>query len=147
MNGNVGVDLTSEFYKDFVLSDFYKGDKNAELKRLGFDPQQVYAEQHAKEAKQQQDSGNGNTTDPSKSDTQNGQSANGDDSPTIEKHERNTVESTQQPNVHKNNATDQYLQYLMYRDYQKDKQRAESKKDMGLIPLLLAAYGMAKIGG
>lgn len=32
LNGNVGVDLTSEFYKDFVLSDFYKGDKNAELK-------------------------------------------------------------------------------------------------------------------
>lgn len=70
-----------------------------------------------------------------------------DDSPTIEKHEKNTVESSQQPNVHKNNATDQYLQYLMYRDYQKDKQRAESQKDMGLIPLLLAAYGMAKIGG
>lgn len=32
LNGNVGVDLSSEFYKDFVLSDFYKGDKNAELK-------------------------------------------------------------------------------------------------------------------
>ena len=168
LNGNVGVDLTSEFYKEFVLSDYFKGDKNAELKRLGFDPQQVYAEQHAKEAGQQQD--NGNTTDsitskymadwaakkqaieqgkwiPGKSDIQNGQLVNGDDSPIIEKHERNTVESSQQPNVHKNNATDQYLQYLMYRDYQKDKQRAESQKDMGLIPLLLAAYGMAKIGG
>ena len=163
LNGSVGVDLSPEFYKEFVLSDFYKGDKNAELKRLGFDPQKVYAEQHAKEAKQ----GNGNTTAStvskymkdteqgikqgkwvsSKSDTQNGQLDNGDDSPTIEKHERNTVESSQQPNIHKNNATDQYLQYLMYRDYQKDKQRAESQKDMGLIPLLLAAYGMAKIGG
>lgn len=170
MNGNVGVALTSEFYKEFVLSDYFKGDKNAELKRLGFDPQQVYAEQHAKEAEQQQDNGNGNTTDsitskymadwaakkqaieqgkwiPGKSDIQNGQLVNGDDSPTIEKHEKNTVEESQQPNVHKNNATDQYLQYLMYRDYQKDKQRAESQKDMGLIPLLLAAYGMAKIGG
>ena len=168
LNGNVGVDLTSEFYKEFVLSDYFKGDKNAELKRLGFDPQQVYAEQHAKEAGQQQD--NGNTADsitskymadwaakkqaieqgkwiPGKSDIQNGQLVNGDDSPTIEKHEKNTVEESQQPNVHKNNATDQYLQYLMYRDYQKDKQRAESQKDMGLIPLLLAAYGMAKIGG
>lgn len=171
MNGNVGVDLTPEFYKEFVLSDYYKGDKNAELKRLGFDPQKVYAEQHAKEVEQQQqDNGNGNTADsitskymadwaakkqaieqgkwiPGKSDIQNGQLVNGDDSPTIEKHEKNTVESSQQPNVHKNNATDQYLQYLMYRDYQKDKQRAESQKDMGLIPLLLAAYGMAKIGG
>ena len=169
-NGNVGVDLSPEFYKEFVLSDFYKGDKNAELKRLGFDPQKVYAEQHAKEVEQQQQQGNGNATDsitskymadwaakkqaieqgkwiPGKSDIQNGQLVNGDDSPTIEKHEKNTVESSQQPNVHKNNATDQYLQYLMYRDYQKDKQRAESKKDMGLIPLLLAAYGMAKIGG
>lgn len=157
LNGNVGVDLSSEFYKDFVLSDFYKGDKNAELKRLGFDPQKVYAEQHAKEAKQQQ----GNISKyvkateegikqgkwvSDKSDVQKDQSANGDDSPTIPEHEKNTVESTQQPNVHKNNATDQYLQYLMYRDYQKDKQRAESQKDMGLIPLLLAAYGMAKIG-
>ena len=169
MNGNVGVDLTPEFYKEFVLSDFYKGDKNAELKRLGFDPQKVYAEQHAKEAGQQQQD-NGNTEDsitskymadwaakkqaieqgkwiPGKSDIQNGQLVNGDDSPTIEKHEKNTVEESQQPNVHKNNATNQYLQYLMYRDYQKDKQRAESQKDMGLIPLLLAAYGMAKIGG
>ena len=168
MNGNVGVDLSPEFYKEFVLSDYYKGDKNAELKRLGFDPQKVFAEQHAKEVEQQQD--NGNTTDsitskymadwaakkqaieqgkwiPGKSDIQNGQLVNGDDSPTIEKHEKNTVESSQQPNVHKNNGTDQYLQYLMYRDYQKDKQRAESQKDMGLIPLLLAAYGMAKIGG
>ena len=167
LNGNVGVDFTPEFYKEFVLSDFYKGDKNTELKRLGFDPQKVYAEQHAKEVEQQD---NGNTTDSitskymadwaakkqaieqgkwisGKSDIQNGQLVNGDDSPTIEKHEKNTVEESQQPNVHKNNATDQYLQYLMYRDYQKDKQRAESQKDMGLIPLLLAAYGMAKIGG
>ena len=159
MNGNVGVDLTPEFYKEFVLSDYFKGDKNAELKRLGFDPQKVYAEQHAKEAGQQQqsivskymkDTEQGIKQGkwiPGKSDTQNGQLADGDDSPTIEKHEKNTVEETQQPNVHKNNATDQYLQYLMYRDYQKDKQRAESQKDMGLIPLLLAAYGMAKIGG
>lgn len=159
LNGNVGVDLSPEFYKEFVLSDYYKGDKNAELKRLGFDPQQVYAEQHAKEAGQQQQSIVSKYVKdieqgikqgkwiPGKSDTQNGQLADGDDSPTIEKHEKNTVESSQQPNVHKNNATDQYLQYLMYRDYQKDKQRAESQKDMGLIPLLLAAYGMAKIGG
>lgn len=158
LNGNVGVDLTPEFYKEFVLSDYFKGDKNAELKRLGFDPQQVYAEQHAKEAGQQQSIISKYVKDieqgikqgkwiPGKSDTQNGQLADGDDSPTIEKHEKNTVESSQQPNVHKNNATDQYLQYLMYRDYQKDKQRAESQKDMGLIPLLLAAYGMAKIGG
>lgn len=158
LNGNVGVDLTPEFYKEFVLSDYFKGDKNAELKRLGFDPQQVYAEQHAKEAGQQQSIISKYMKDteqgikqgkwiPGKSDTQNGQLADGDDSPTIEKHEKNTVESSQQPNVHKNNATDQYLQYLMYRDYQKDKQRAESQKDMGLIPLLLAAYGMAKIGG
>lgn len=156
--GVVGVDLTPEFYKEFVLSDYFKGDKNAELKRLGFDPQQVYAEQHAKEAKQQQ----GNISKyvqateqgikqgkwvSDKNDIQKDQLANGDDSPTIPEHEKNTVESSQQPNVHKNNATDQYLQYLMYRDYQKDKQRAESQKDMGLIPLLLAAYGMAKIGG
>ena len=160
LDGNVGVDLTPEFYKEFVLSDFYKGDKNAELKKLGFDPQKVYAEQHAKEAGQQQqqsiiskyvkDTEQGIKQGkwiPGKSDTQDGQLADGDDSPIIEKHERNTVESSQQPNVHKNNATDQYLQYLMYRDYQKDKQRAESQKDMGLIPLLLAAYGMAKIGG
>ena len=158
-NGNVGVDFTPEFYKEFVLSDYFKGDKNAELKRLGFDPQKVYAEQHAKEADQQQqsiiskymkDTEQGIKQGkwiPGKSDTQNGQLADGDDSPIIEKHEKNTVESSQQPNVHKNNATDQYLQYLMYRDYQKDKQRAESQKDMGLIPLLLAAYGMAKIGG
>lgn len=153
LNGTVGVDLSPEFYKEFVLSDYYKGDKNAELKRLGFDPQQVYAEQHAKEVEQQQQQGNDNITDKKqaieqgKSDIQKDQLADGDDSPIIEKHEKNTVDSSQQPNIHKNNATDQYLQYLMYRDYQKDKQRAESKKDMGLIPLLLAAYGMAKIGG
>ena len=157
--GVVGLDLTPEFYKEFVLSDYFKGDKNAELKRLGYDPQQVFAEQHAKEVEQQQqqqqqqqakeqgksDTQNGQLAD-GKSDVQKDQLAAGDDSPIIEKHEKNTVESTQQPNVHKNNATDQYLQYLMYRDYQKDKQRAESQKDMGLIPLLLAAYGMAKIG-
>ena len=143
--GIVGVDLTPEFYKEFVLSDYFKGDKNAELKRLGFDPQQVFAEQHAKEVKQQQQQGNISkyvqateqgikqgkwVSDKSdKSDVQKDQLANGDDSPTIPKHEKNTVESSQQPNVHKNNATDQYLQYLMYRDYQKDKQRAESQKD------------------
>lgn len=151
-NGSVGVDLSPEFYKEFVLSDYYKGDKNAELKRLGFDPQKVYAEQYANSttAKYMKDIEQGIKQGkwiPGKSDIQNGQLVNGDDSPTIAKHERNTVENTQQPNVHKNNATNQYLQYLMYRDYQKDKQRAESKKDMGLIPLLLAAYGMAKIGG
>lgn len=165
--GGVGVDLSPEFYKEFVLSDYYKGDKNAELKRLGFDPQQVSAEQHAKEVEQQQQ-GNGNTTDsitskymadwaakkqaieqgkwiPGKSDIQNGQLVNGDDSPIFPDHPRNTVDETKQPNVHKDNATDQYLQYLMYRDYQKDQQRAASKKDLGLIPLLLAAYGAAKI--
>lgn len=154
LNGSVGVDLSPEFYKEFILSDYFKGDKNAELKRLGFDPQKVYAEQHAKEAgtisKYVKDTEQGIKQGKwvsGKSDIQNDQSDNGDDSPTIPKHEKNTVESTQQPNVHKNNATDQYLQYLMYRDYQKDKQRAESQKDMGLIPLLLAAYGMAKIGG
>lgn len=156
LNGSVGVDLSPEFYKEFVLSDFYKGDKNAELKRLGFDPQKVYAEQHAKEVEQQQQQqqqGNDDITDKKqaveqgKSDIQKDQLADGDDSPIIEKHEKNTVDETKQPNIHKNNATDQYLQYLMYRDYQKDKQRAESKKDLGLIPLLLAAYGMAKIGG
>lgn len=164
--GGVGVDLSPEFYKEFVLSDFYKGDKNAELKRLGFDPQKVSAEQHAKEVEQQQ--GNGNTADsitskymadwaakkqaieqgkwiPGKSDIQNGQLANGDDSPIFPDHPRNTVDETKQPNVHKDNATDQYLQYLMYRDYQKDQQRAASKKDLGLIPLLLAAYGAANI--
>ena len=153
-NGSVGVDLSPEFYKEFVLSDYYKGDKNAELKRLGFDPQKVYAEQHAKgtdtTVKYVKDIEQGIKQGKwisGKSDIQNGQLVNGDDSPTIEKHEKNTVENSQQPNVHKNNATDQYLQYLMYRDYQKDKQRAESQKDMGLIPLLLAAYGMAKIGG
>lgn len=168
--GGVGVDLSPEFYKEFVLSDFYKGDKNAELKSLGFDPQKVFAEQHAKEAEQQQQQGSDNTTDsitskymadweakkqaieqgkwiPGKSDIQNGQLVNGDDSPIIPDHPKNTVDETKQPNVHKDNATDQYLQYLMYRDYQKDQQRAASKKDMGLIPLLLAAYGMAKIGG
>lgn len=157
--GVVGVDLTPEFYKEFVLSDYFKGDKNAELKRLGFDPQKVFAEQHAKEAEQQQQQGNISkyvkATEEGikqgkwvsdKSDVQKDQSANGDDSPTILDHPKNTVDETKQPNVHKNNATDQYLQYLMYRDYQKDKQRAESQKDMGLIPLLLAAYGMAKIG-
>lgn len=158
LKGGVGVDLSPEFYKEFVLSDYYKGDKNAELKKLGFDPQQVFAEQHAKEVKQQQGNGNGNTTDSKEQVIKQQQAVEQvikqqqqgklvDDSPTIEKHEKNTVESSQQPNVHKNNATDQYLQYLMYRDYQKDKQRAESQKDMGLIPLLLAAYGMAKIGG
>lgn len=153
--GGVGVDLTPEFYKEFVLSDYFKGDKNAELKRLGYDPQQVFAEQHAKEVEQQKQQQQGNDNSDiqkdqqgsGKSDVQNDQLANGDDSPTIPDHPRNTVDETKQPNVHKNNATDQYLQYLMYRDYQKDKQRAESQKDMGLIPLLLAAYGMAKIGG
>ena len=152
VNGNVGVDLSPEFYKEFVLSDYYKGDKNAELKRLGFDPQKVYAEQHAKgvdtTAKYMKDIEQGIKQGkwiPDKSDKQNDQSGNGDDSPIIEKHERNTVESSQQPNVHKNNATDQYLQYLMYRDYQKDQQRAASKKDLGLISLLLAAYGAANI--
>lgn len=166
--GGVGVDLSPEFYKEFVLSDYYKGDKNAELKRLGFDPQQVSAEQHAKEVEQQQQQGNGNTTDSitskymadwaakkqaieqgkwisGKSDIQNGQLVNGDDSPTFPDHPRNTVDETKQPNVHKDNATDQYLQYLMYRDYQKDQQRAANKKDLGLIPLLLAAYGAANI--
>lgn len=165
--GSVGVDLSPEFYKEFVLSDFYKGDKNAELKRLGFDPQQVFAEQHAKEVEQQQQ-GNGNATDSitskymadwaakkqaieqgkwisGKNDVQNGQLVNGDDSPIFPDHPRNTVDETKQPNVHKDNATDQYLQYLMYRDYQKDQQRAASKKDLGLIPLLLAAYGAANI--
>lgn len=156
--GVVGVDLTPEFYKEFVLSDYFKGDRNAELKRLGYDPQQVFAEQHAKEAKQQQgilseytqaveQAVKQNKGVSGKSDVQKDQSADGDDSPTIPDHPKNTVDETKQPNVHKNNATDQYLQYLMYRDYQKDKQRAESQKDMGLIPLLLAAYGMAKIGG
>lgn len=151
--GGVGVDLSPEFYKEFVLSDYYKGDKNAELKKLGFDPQQVFAEQHAKEVKQQQDNGNITDSNISKYTQAVEQSIKQqqgklvDDSPTIEKHEKNTVEDSQQPNIHKNNTTDQYLQYLMYRDYQKDKQRAESQKDMGLIPLLLAAYSMAKIGG
>lgn len=164
----IGYNLTPEFFRDFVLSDYFKGDRNAALRDMGLDPQQVFADQHAKEVEQQQQQGNGNATDSitskymadwaakkqaieqgkwisGKSNIQNGQLVNGDDSPIFPDHPRNTVDETKQPNVHKDNATDQYLQYLMYRDYQKDQQRAASKKDLGLIPLLLAAYGAANI--
>lgn len=61
-------------------------------------------------------------------------------------HPKNVVSNNESPVAHpSNDFSNQFMQYMMYRDFMKDQNRQATKQDMGIIPLLLAAYGMGRI--
>lgn len=61
-------------------------------------------------------------------------------------HPKNVVSNNESPVVHpSNDFSNQFMQYMMYKDFMKDQNRQATKQDMGIIPLLLAAYGMGRI--
>ena len=61
-------------------------------------------------------------------------------------HPKNVVSNNESPVAHpSNDFSNQFMQYMMYKDFMKDQNRQATKQDMGIIPLLLAAYGMGRI--
>ena len=61
-------------------------------------------------------------------------------------HTKNVVSNNESPIAHpSNDFSNQFMQYMMYKDFMKDQNRQATKQDMGIIPLLLAAYGMGRI--
>ena len=61
-------------------------------------------------------------------------------------HPKNVVSNNESPVVHpSNDFSNQFMQYMMYKDFMKDQNRQATKQDMGIIPLLLAAYGIGRI--
>lgn len=61
-------------------------------------------------------------------------------------HPKNVVSNNESPVAHpSNDFSNQFMQYMMYRDFMKDQNRQATKQDMGIIPLLLAAYGIGRI--
>ena len=79
--------------------------------------------------------------------TQGTQSAQGTDSKFVpDGHTKNVVSNNESPVAHpSNDFSNQFMQYMMYKDFMKDQNRQATKQDMGIIPLLLAAYGMGRI--
>lgn len=61
-------------------------------------------------------------------------------------HPNNIVSNNESPVAHpSNDFSNQFMQYMMYKDFMKDQNRQATKQDMGIIPLLLAAYGIGRI--
>ena len=61
-------------------------------------------------------------------------------------HPKNVVSNNESPVAHpSNDFSNQFMQYMMYKDFMKDQNRQATKQDMGIIPLLLAAYGIGRI--
>ena len=79
--------------------------------------------------------------------TQGTQSAQVTDSKFVpDGHTKNVVSNNESPVAHpSNDFSNQFMQYMMYKDFMKDQNRQATKQDMGIIPLLLAAYGMGRI--
>ena len=79
--------------------------------------------------------------------TQSAQSTQGTDSKFVpDGHTKNIVSNNESPVAHpSNDFSNQFMQYMMYKDFMKDQNRQATKQDMGIIPLLLAAYGMGRI--
>lgn len=75
------------------------------------------------------------------------QSTQGTDSKFVpDGHTKNVVSNNESPVAHpSNDFSNQFMQYMMYKDFMKDQNRQATKQDMGIIPLLLAAYGMGRI--
>ena len=79
--------------------------------------------------------------------TQGTQGTQGTDSKFVpDDHPKNVVSNNESPVAHpSNDFSNQFMQYMMYRDFMKDQNRQATKQGMGIIPLLLAAYGMGRI--
>lgn len=79
--------------------------------------------------------------------TQSTQGTQGTDSKFVpDGHAKNVVSNNESPVAHpSNDFSNQFMQYMMYKDFMKDQNRQATKQDMGIIPLLLAAYGMGRI--
>lgn len=79
--------------------------------------------------------------------TQSAQVTQGTDSKFVpDGHTKNVVSNNESPVAHpSNDFSNQFMQYMMYKDFMKDQNRQATKQDMGIIPLLLAAYGMGRI--
>ena len=79
--------------------------------------------------------------------TQGAQGIQGTDSKFVpDGHPKNVVSNNESPVAHpSNDFSNQFMQYMMYKDFMKDQNRQATKQDMGIIPLLLAAYGIGRI--
>lgn len=79
--------------------------------------------------------------------TQGTQVTQGTDSKFVpDGHTKNVVSNNESPVAHpSNDFSNQFMQYMMYKDFMKDQNRQATKQDMGIIPLLLAAYGIGRI--
>lgn len=79
--------------------------------------------------------------------TQGTQVTQGTDSKFVpDSHPKNVVSNNESPVAHpSNDFSNQFMQYMMYKDFMKDQNRQATKQDMGIIPLLLAAYGIGRI--
>ena len=79
--------------------------------------------------------------------TQGTQGTQGTDSKFVpDGHPKNIVSNNESPVAHpSNDFSNQFMQYMMYKDFMKDQNRQATKQDMGIIPLLLAAYGIGRI--
>ena len=79
--------------------------------------------------------------------SQGAQGTQGTDSKFVpDGHPKNVVSNNESPVAHpSNDFSNQFMQYMMYRDFMKDQNRQATKQDMGIIPLLLAAYGIGRI--
>ena len=79
--------------------------------------------------------------------TQGTQGTQGTDSKFVpDGHPKNVVSNNESPVAHpSNDFSNQFMQYMMYKDFMKDQNRQATKQDMGIIPLLLAAYGIGRI--
>ena len=79
--------------------------------------------------------------------TQGTQGTQGTDSKFVpDGHPNNIVSNNESPVAHpSNDFSNQFMQYMMYKDFMKDQNRQATKQDMGIIPLLLAAYGIGRI--
>ena len=79
--------------------------------------------------------------------TQGAQGTQGTDSKFVpDGHPKNVVSNNESPVAHpSNDFSNQFMQYMMYKDFMKDQNRQATKQDMGIIPLLLAAYGIGRI--
>lgn len=79
--------------------------------------------------------------------TQGTQVIQGTDSKFVsDSHPKNAVSNNESPVAHpSNDFSNQFMQYMMYKDFMKDQNRQATKQDMGIIPLLLAAYGIGRI--
>ena len=142
-NMNVGavVNRASQFKPTF--NDTRPGDQPY----LYGNPYDYAARRAAIDANSSKDTTAGTQVTQNTQNTQGAQGAQVTDSKFVpDGHTKNVVSNNESPVAHpSNDFSNQFMQYMMYKDFMKDQNRQATKQDMGIIPLLLAAYGMGRI--